>query len=155
MANIDQTRIILRALAVALVCVVFAGCQSFDFGSANTSETAATVAQPNVIGQYQMQLIPGFGKPTVEKVDITGPMTVQDALEASGAIRKFRGMKITLSRIIKDKGTLLKLPVEYQVRSKTVRTEQNYEVLPGDTITVSPKKNSLDKAIGSISGGLR
>ena len=150
-----QTRFTLQATLVVFACVVLAGCQSFDFEAARTSGTSEPVAEANVIGQYQMQLIPSRGKPSVEKIDITGPVTVQDALEASGATKKFRGMKISLGRIIKDKSELLKLPVEYQLRSKSVRPEQNYQILPGDTITVSPSKSdALDKIIKSATGGL-
>ena len=156
MAARYQTRFILRTMLVAFACVVFAGCQSFDFDAANSqSATDKVIPGANVIGQYQMQLIPKRGKPSVEKINITGPVTVQDALETSGATKKFGLMKISLGRIIKDKGTLLKLPVEYDFRSKTVRPEQNYEILPGDTITVSPKKsNSLEKIIKTATGGL-
>ena len=137
------------------MCTILTGCQSFDFGASSTAESATPVNREDVIGQYRVQLIPGRGKPTVENVDIVGPVTVQDALEASGAIRKFGLMKITLSRITKENGTLLKLPVDYKVRSKTVPDGQNYNLLPGDTLTVSPKESkALEKAIGAFTGGL-
>ena len=150
-----QIGLILRASLLAFTCVVFTGCQSFDFGAAPT-ETATTsppVTDANVIGQYQMQLIPARGEPSVEKVNITSPVTVQDALEASGATKKFKDMKISLGRIIKDNGTLLKLPIDYQVRSKLIRPEQNYQLLPGDTLTVSPKStDAFEKMIKSLMG---
>ena len=153
MAAVYQTRFILRAIVVALACVVLNGCQSFDFESDPLQ--ADPVAPTEVIGQYQMQLLPKWGQPSVEKVNITGPVTVQDALVASGATKKFGAMKITLGRIVKDKGTLLKLPVEYVTRAKTVKEGQDYQILPGDTITVSPKKsNTIDKLLKSASGGL-
>ena len=157
MAAKNQTRFILRAMVVMLASVVLSGCQSFDFDAANsrTADTAEPIAEVNVIGQYQMQLIPSRGKPSVERIDITGPVTVQDALEASGALSKFGRMKISLGRIIKDRAELLKLPVEYQIQSKSVRPEQNYQVLPGDTITVSPQKSDrFEKLIKSATGGL-
>jgi hypothetical protein len=120
----------------------------------NNSDTPAPTNK-KVIGQYQMQLIPGFGKPTVEKVDITEPLSVQDALEAAGAPSKFRGMKITLGRVVKDAGQLLKLPIDYEVSTKSIRPEQNYQVLPGDTITVSPNRSgSIEKVIESLTGGI-
>ena len=163
MAANNQARFVLGTFMVALVCVSFTGCQGFDLITPKsilpTAEelevnSGADAKQANVMGQYQMQLIPSRGQPSVEKINITGPVTVQDALVASGATKKFRGMKISLGRIIKDKGTLLKLPVEYEFRSKSVRPEQNYEVLPGDTITVSPKKSeTLEKLIKSATGG--
>ena len=157
MAAVHQTKFILWTIVVALACVVFTGCQSFDFAAAQPE--ASAVSQPveggKVIGQYQMQLIPSRGKPSVEKINITGPVTVQDALEASGATKKFGNMKITLSRIVKDKSELLKLPVEYQIRSKSIRPEQNYGVLPGDTITVSPKQSdTIERMLKAASGGL-
>ena len=155
MAANYKTRFILRALLVSLACVIFTGCQSFDFGSAKSRTAPPAPAEANVIGQYQMQLIPSRGEPSVERVNITGPVTVQDAVEASGAIKKFGNVKITLGRVIKGKGELLKLPVDYQIRSKSIRPEQNYEVLPGDTITVSPKRSdALDKMIKAVTGGL-
>ena len=157
MAARYQSRITLRAIVVAFACVVFTGCQSLDFTAtqSQSGETGKLVPEANVIGQYQMQLIPSRGQPSVEKINITGPLTVQDALEASGATKKFRGMKISLGRIVKDKSELLKLPVEYQMRSKSVRDEQNYQILPGDTITVSPlKSDTIDKLIKTATGGL-
>ena len=155
MAAKYQTRFILRAMVVAFACMVLTGCQSFDFDAAQSIATETSQPEADVIGQYQMQLIPRRGKPSVEKVNITAPVAVQDALVASGATKKFRGMKISLSRIIKDKSELLKLPVEYQFRTKTVRPEQNYQILPGDTITVSPSKSdTIDKILKSATGGL-
>ncbi len=156
MAAKYQTSFTLRALAVAFACSVLTGCQSFDLAtSAAVEEKAPIVNKADVIGQYQMQLIPARRPPSVEKIDITGPVTVQDALEAAGAMRKFGEMKISLGRIIKGKGTLLKLPIDYQTKSKTVRPEQNYQLLPGDTITVSPKDSkTLEKIIESLGGGL-
>ena len=155
MATKYQTSFILRALTVVFACTISTGCQSFEFGTASVNETTAPVASANVRGQYQIQLIPSRGKPTVEKVDITGPVTVQDALEASGAIGKFGPMKITLRRIIKEKGTLLPLPVDYDVRSKTVLDGQNYNLLPGDTLIVSPKESKVwEKLVESLTSGV-
>ena len=155
MAASYQKRFILRAVVLAFTCIAFAGCQSLEFDAGNNQTIGEPVAEADVIGQYQMQLIPGWGAPSVEKVNITGPLTVQDALEASGAIKKFGRMKISLGRIIKGKGELLKLPVEYQFREKSIRPEQNYEVLPGDTITVSPaKSDKIQKLLRSATGGV-
>jgi len=155
MATKYQTSFILRAVTMAFACAILSGCQSVDFETSAAIETVVPEKREDVIGQYQIQLLPRRGNPTVEKVDIAGPVTVQDALEASGAIRKFGPIKITLKRIIKDKGALLQLPVDYEFRSKTVPDGQNYGLLPGDTIVVSPKESkALEKAIESLTGGL-
>ena len=154
MATINRTSFILRALTVAFACIYLTGCQSFDFEDQLANETAAPVNKADVTSQYRIQLIPKRGKPTVEKIDIVGPVTVQDALEAAGAHRKVGPMKITLGRIVKKTGALLKLPVEYDFRSKTVVSGQDYGLLPGDTLTVSPKhSNTLEKVLESVTGG--
>ena len=155
MTAIDQTKLIFRALTVVIACAFFTGCQSFDFESHEVAEESSLTPKAEVSGQYQMQLIPSFGNPSVEKVDIIGSVTIQDALEASGAVEKFRSMKITLGRVVKDKAALLKLPVEYEVRSKTVPDHQNYQLLPGDTVTVSPNSSGpIDQLFEKITGGI-
>ena len=144
----------LLCFSFATVAVVFAGCQTMTMPGLDV-EAAEMPAAGESKGQYQIQMVPAFGKSTVEKVKITKPTMVQDALESAGAMKKFRGMKISLNRVVADSGKLLSLPVEYDVKSKAVRPEQNYEVLPGDSISVTPKQTgALDKVMESLTGGL-
>ncbi|MEL7496858.1 MAG: hypothetical protein AAFN77_04570 [Planctomycetota bacterium] len=103
---------------------------------------------------YQIQMVSMMGRADVSKRVIKDKMTVQDALEEAGAIKKYRGMRITLSRLLDKNGQVLKLPVDYQVSKRAVRPEQNYSLHPGDTLTISAASdNSMDKIIGALTGG--
>lgn len=142
------------AFTAAIVCMIFTGCQTMNLMPSSNAEITPP-APGKVVGQYQVQMMPRFGKATVQKIDITAPITVQDALVAVNAPEKFRAMKITLSRVIKDKGQLLKFPIGYDVRSRSVPPAQNYQVLPGDTLSISAdSSNSVDKMIQALTGGI-
>jgi len=67
---------------------------------------------------------------------ITGNVTVQAALQESGALKRFkRGMRVDLARRLEN-GRVLKLPVNYDVDSGRVMSEQDYAIHPGDEILV-------------------
>lgn len=151
---IQQYKNSISLVIVTIACLALMGCQTMNL-SPNAQSDIAPPIQKKVIGQYQVQLMPKFGKATVEKMDITSPMTVQDALVAVNASEKFRAMDITLSRVIKDRGQVLKFPIGYQTRTRSVRPEQDYQILPGDTISISSKSSgSIDKMIESLTGGI-
>ena len=97
--------------------------------------------------------------PTAPKVDLSGPtykvifattgnrdpkifvgqvqnaVTVQDALQASGALEKFKGMRVDLARVV-ESGRVLKLPVLFDAKTRETLPEQNYALHPGDEILV-------------------
>ena len=141
-------------LAVASLLVFLAatsGCNTLQFnpGTDPVEPNAETTGQ-----QYQIQLIPQFGRDTVSQHAIEPGMTVQSALENSGAIDRFRAMEITLSRLVKDSGRVLRMPVSYDVRSQSVIPSQDYALHPGDTISVKAvTAGSFDKLIDSVTGG--
>ena len=140
--------------AAAIVCMIFTGCQTMNLSPSSDTEMVPPTPE-KVVGQYQVQMIPRFGKPTVQKMDITVPMTVQDALVATKASEKFRAMEITLSRIVKEKGQVIKRPISYDARNRSVRPEQDYQVPPGDTITISADSSgAVDKMIQALTGGI-
>jgi hypothetical protein len=72
-------------------------------------------------------------------------MTVQAALEKSGAIRRYRNMDISILRIVEGTGQPLVLKVSYQPAKKMVSTEQDYALLPGDRVLVEPATGLLDR----------
>ena len=72
---------------------------------------------------------------------------VQDALELSGATRKYRNMKIRVLRSVDGSGRVLNMPVNYNASRKLVEDETNYAVHPGDKILVSRK---FDNAVESV-----
>jgi len=92
-----------------------------------------------------MDAVPGYkvifgtSKGKVPKIfdgQITDNITVQDALQESGALKRFRrGMRVDLARRLEN-GRVLKMPVNYDIDSRRVLSEQNYAVHPGDEILV-------------------
>ena len=95
-----------------------------------------------------------FKKASVFQGEIDGPITVQTALERSGAISKFRGMDIMIYRVVQETNRGLKLPVDYQYRERAVVSHQDYALHPNDRIVVTPtSNNALDKFVDTLTGG--
>ena len=128
--------------------LISSGCASM------LQNNAVTPAEPPTAessGNYYVEMHPAFGKPTIFKGELNGAVTVQTALEQSGATKKFRGMNVGLFRIVKENGRGLKLPVEYKYRDRQVAQHQNYALHPEDRIVVAKKSHSpLDQVIDSL-----
>lgn len=129
-----------------LLAVGMSGCNTLNVNAPYAKEKQA-VKGP----QYRVHLSPAFGRSWEHIGQIDGQVTVQDALEASGATRKFRAMDISLSRKVDGSAKILRLPVEYNVASKTVVDHLNYALHPGDTLSVRARASgSLDKLVDSL-----
>lgn len=82
---------------------------------------------------------------------IDGPITIQTALERSGAIKKYRNMEIELFRKVEGAYQPLKMPAIYDAGAKMVRPETDYGLRAGDSILVRTKsENPLSKVMGSF-----
>ena len=150
--NISRTIVYLPVRFAAIGCLILlaTGCGTIPL----TPDNFEPPIQSESAGIYEVYMKPQFGKPSVFKGEIDGPITVQTALERSGATSKFRGMDITLMRVVEENGRGLKLPVDYQGNKKMVRTEQDYAIHPNDRLIIKPKSNSpLDGVIDSLLGG--
>jgi len=124
------------------------GCSTIPM-TANNPLPAVQKAES--AGVYEVQMTGQFTKPKSFQGEIDGPITVQTALERSGAISKFRGMDITLMRVVKESGRGLRLPVEYQGDTKTVVSSQDYAIHPNDRIIVDAQtRNPIDKIVDSL-----
>ena len=93
----------------------------------------------------------GFSRSTTYQGELDGPVTVQTALQRSGAIEKFRSMDIMVYRVVEDSGRGLKMPVVYTPRKKSVLPEQDYALHPGDRVVIQSRtNNALDKLVDSL-----
>ncbi len=78
-------------------------------------------------------------------------MTIQTALERSGAIKKYRNMEVELYRKVEGAYQPLKMLAIYDAGKKMVRPETDYGLLAGDSILVKTKSdNPLNKVMGSF-----
>ncbi len=102
-------------------------------------------------GKYVVELRAMMQKPVVYEGELDGPVTVQTALDRSGATKKFRNMEITILRVVAETGRGLKMPVKYSPAKKMVTPEQDYAILPNDRIVVEPSaNNTLAKMVNSL-----
>lgn len=121
--------------------VIFSGCASFaNLGSFGNKSEAIDPSR-----RYQVAMANMVGQPVVFEDNIENNMTVQAALEKSGAIRRYRNMDISILRSVEGTGEPLVLKVAYQPAQKMVSPEQDYALLPGDRVMIEPSNGFLDR----------
>ncbi len=101
---------------------------------------------------YVVDIHPAHGQPTRWEGPILKGMTVQSALEASGALGKIRNADVEVIRPVPENGTVLRMPADLQPNKRLVKYEQDYAILPGDRIVVKPAQtqNALEKLLGNL-----
>lgn len=133
-----------------MMVVTQSGCMTIGPMAAQKTPVAE-VAQQSANGMYKVDMLPLVGNGTSFQGQIRSNMTVQNALEESGALKSVRNANITVFRIVRGSGKTLKLPVNLQSRKKLVRFEEDYALHPGDRIVVkSGSATGLDKMIESV-----
>jgi len=133
---------------VIAICLMQSGCSTLQ----PLSNSAPPVAGQAVAGMYMVNVFPAFGgKETSFKGQIRGNMTVQNALEESGAMKMARKADIELFRVVQGSGRTLKMPVEFQKGTSLVKFEQDYALHPGDRLVIRGKAGSgMGKVLDSI-----
>ena len=141
------TRLMRLALPLALLALplAFAGCSSLGAHSAKGSisddslSLAAADSQPTG-AQSQFAVEYHFTKdkqkPQAIERPLTGALHVQEALEQTGALKKFRRCEIAIVRRLPN-GMGHKIPVDYDRNVKRVTPEFDYALLPGDRLIVT------------------
>ncbi len=143
-----QLNPLVKLMVMGALVIGFTGCSSLGMMNGGQLPAEAPATPQNA---YQVEMHSNFGEPKVYVGKHDPSLTVQDALEAAGAIKKYRRMKVDVYRQVEGKYGGLKMPVEYQPGSKAVRAEQNYAVHPGDRIVVGPsEEGSLDQLLDAV-----
>ena len=143
----QRITIALSFICVAALMIMTTGCSALPLAS-----TAGNIVDspPATAGQYQVKM-EFFSGSKMYQGDINGPVTIQDALESSGAIKKFRNMEIDLFRQVDGAYQPLKMAAIYDASKKRVRPETDYGLRAGDSIRVRTKSaNPLSKVMGSF-----
>lgn len=131
----NQSSLVLCRLAnfclIATFAALISGCMAVNIES--PSEPPTMEPTPG----YKVIFGTSKGKmPEIFDGQITGNVTVQNALQESGALKRFkRGMRVDLARRMEN-GRVLKMPVNYDIDSRRVMSEQDYAIHPGDEILV-------------------
>jgi hypothetical protein len=140
---------LVAALALA---ASFAGCTSLGMGSLGNDEKKPVAAEPT--STYQVLFVPTEGRPEQIQRTLSGSMHVQDALEQTGAAKKFRRIQVELVRPLPS-GQFHRIQCDYDLGAKRVTPEFDYALLPGDRIVVKEDPtNMFDDMLGSALGPL-
>lgn len=119
----------------------FVGCATMDTpgGGLNklaAGDPAAALKQPAAPAPtYTVEVRAQNGKPAIRTMPLTGPTLVQQALEQSGAAKRFRRIDVTLMRSSGDERH--KLEVRIDPKLGTVKPPYDYAVVPGDHLVVT------------------
>jgi hypothetical protein len=131
-----------RRFAVLLLLAVFAGCASFANLGSNGRYEDESSSDP--AKKYTVEMGNMMSRPTIYEGKFEDNMTVQMALERSGAIRRYRNMDIAIERTVEETGMPLRMVVQYWPAKRSVSPEQDYALLPGDRIIVEPASGLRD-----------
>lgn len=139
---------LLSFFAVTAGCNVTNGAKPTPlFGSnSNRSSQPMQQTQPNQ-GVVTVELHPTRGKITRGEIPMTDMMTVQDALQKSGATKKFRNLNFEVVRFNKEKGKQVKMGGSYLPEKRTAAAHYNYALRPGDRVNVTEDTSSATDSV--------
>ena len=121
------------------------------FSSDSTQTPVATGSQPQYLVEMQM----AYGGSKKYRGVIGQNTTVQSAIEASGAQKKFRKMNVVVLRKLEGAYKPLKMSCDYNSSKKMIRPESDYALQHGDRIVVTPQsENQLLQMLGSFAEGM-
>ena len=93
-------------------------------------------------------------KPEIKQFQLDSGMTVQQMLEKTKLVKKFRRMDIEVLRVTGDERA--KLDVKYDHTEAQVKPEYDYALYPGDHVIVQEvTKTALDDMLESVADPLR
>ena len=144
----------LGQLAMAMLIMIggalSTGCSTLPSSVSSAPPVVATGSQP----QYLVDMQLGYGGSKTYKGVIGPGMTVQAAIEASGATRKFRKMDVKVMRKVDGDYRPLKMSCDYNAATRTISPESDYALKDGDRvlITSTSEKNFL-QMLGTFADG--
>ena len=138
-------------IVVIFACLMGTGCSTLDTASNSAPPITGETSNVAVNGMYAVNVFPAFGeKATSFKAKIRGNMTVQNALEESGAIKSARNAEIKLHRIVQGTGRIVKMPVEMQTNGRSVSFQHDYALHSGDRLVIRGKTTGVAKLLDGL-----
>ena len=119
--------------------------------------TASAAAAPQAGGQqakFMVDVVPSSGRTQSFERAISGPTHVQEVVDQSGALKRFRRLDLSLVRTLPH-GGLHRLPVEYDKNVRKVSPASDYTLMPGDRLIIKEDSTTiiddmLKSALGPI-----
>ena len=139
---------------VAIAAISTAGCAGLNIGPLDLFATA-TIERPPVLagdaGAYEVDLFPEGQPPVRIKLPLKESTFVQNALEASGATKRFEKMKVMVIRSAPESGQRHKLDVEYVSKKGRVSPATDYALHSKDRVVVIEDTTSkVGNAVGDV-----
>jgi hypothetical protein len=122
--------------------------------NAELSKSGSGPAAAEQTAKFEVVFQPEKGKPDRVERSLSEPVTVQQALEQTRAIKKFRRIEVELVRQLPS-GGFHKIPCEYDRSTKRINPEFDYALLPGDKVIVKEDTTTIiDDILHSAGGGI-
>jgi len=146
-----RTRIALASIAI----LTMSGCAMIDTNGAPPIPVAGNGQAASAAGQaITMEIRESGKKPEIKQFPLEQSSTVQQLLEQTRLVKKFRRMDIEVMRTAGDQRA--KMTVKYDHTQGMVRPEYDYALHPGDHVIVQEvTKTAFDDMLESVADPLR
>lgn len=139
---------------VALVTLASSGCTSFRPSQLDVLGVfAPRRPSPPAPGEpaYTVVTVPSLGRVEEFAVPYDKAITVQEALQQTGAMYHFAQADIYIERMVPKAGKSHKLTVTYDTVAGRVSPETDYAIYPGDRLVVREDRTTLlEKTLDGI-----
>ncbi len=120
--------------------------------SKSAADDAESKSREKSRGTFEVMMKPRYGKGGKSTQTLEGTVLLQDVLEASGAVKKYRAMEITIYRPVKGSPIPLQMQCAYDSRKDSVSQAENYEIYAGDQILIEEVSSlKIGKLIDDLS----
>ncbi len=138
----------------AMIVGLSVGCQSLVQAPA---PPAPAIAAANNSQSYTIETHGSWTKPKTTREAFNGPVPLQQVVDKSGASRRFRDLDITVIRVAKETGQILRLKAKYDPQARAVEPQYDYDILANDHVIIKAGNTSpvdeLLKPLNQITGG--
>jgi hypothetical protein len=138
-----------RLVALTLTPIwIAAACGCASLKPAATPDQSVDSLLRQAPPTYNVALYGTGSEPDVETLPLVEGTTVQDALLAVKAHKRYWGMEITVVRRVGDNGPYVRMPSTYKRSARSVLASENYALHPNDRVEIRPfDQNVLDAAM--------
>lgn len=152
--NLPMLGHLAMAAMILIGATLSTGCSTLPSSLSSNGlfpESAQTPAAAGSQAQYLVDMQMSYGGSKKYKGNIGQGATVQTAIEASGAIKKFRRMDVAVMRKVEGDYKPLKMSSDYSSAKKMIAPATDYALQHGDRVVITPKsENGLLKMLGTF-----
>lgn len=130
------------ALSGLIGCAGFGNRPEPTLNAEITPASAATGAPAPQADKYTVEIRPASGKPEALPQPLTDHVCVQEALEQSGATKKFKRFEVELYRPLSG-DRWHRMVLEYDRSNRRVPAENDYALQPGDRLIVNEDTSDI------------